>query len=248
MRRPISYEDLIALRIHPLAEVMPPMSAADLNRLTDDIQRNGLLTPIILHEGMILDGRHRRSALVRNRQGGWVEDFHPDGDPVDYVFASNIARRHVSASQLAMIAARMVTTSHGRHAGEADVSQADAANRVRVSIRYVRDAIWLMANDATAADNVFAGHLSLAAAMRAARPREETPPDETMHIDPHPPIAAAVSALAPDDITRTIVQILECDPGEWALALPEALRSRVVTKLDDFARRAYDVLEESSLL
>src|SRR5919206_4489057 len=44
---------------HPGCDLFPLMSDEDLAALADDIGRNGLHTPIIIHEGRILDGRNR---------------------------------------------------------------------------------------------------------------------------------------------------------------------------------------------
>jgi hypothetical protein len=46
--------------VHPYAEIFPAASQEELLALQVDINANGLLKPIILHEDMVLDGRSRR--------------------------------------------------------------------------------------------------------------------------------------------------------------------------------------------
>src|SRR6516164_7782662 len=51
-------------KFHPLADLVPPMSGEEYEALVADIKKNGLLGVIVLHEGMILDGRHRYRACL----------------------------------------------------------------------------------------------------------------------------------------------------------------------------------------
>src|SRR5260370_6733163 len=49
----------LRLPIHPYAELFPLMSPAEFDRLCDDILHNGLQEEIVVHEGQVLEGRHR---------------------------------------------------------------------------------------------------------------------------------------------------------------------------------------------
>jgi hypothetical protein len=51
--------DLTALKPHRFADLLPEMSNDEFSALVEDIRTNGLRVPIVLHEGAILDGRHR---------------------------------------------------------------------------------------------------------------------------------------------------------------------------------------------
>jgi hypothetical protein len=63
------------LRIHPLAETFPPMTGAEFDVLAADIRANGLINPITLFEGMVLDGRNRLRAC--EAAGSALADFGP---------------------------------------------------------------------------------------------------------------------------------------------------------------------------
>jgi hypothetical protein len=49
---------------HPLSAAFPAMSADDFAALVEDIKVNGQREPVIVFEGMVLDGWHRYSACV----------------------------------------------------------------------------------------------------------------------------------------------------------------------------------------
>ena len=50
--------------IHPLAKLMPPMTAEEFTDLKADIRTNGIQMPIYLYEGKIIDGVHRYGAAL----------------------------------------------------------------------------------------------------------------------------------------------------------------------------------------
>src|SRR5690606_39879340 len=78
----------------------------ELRELAEDIRQRGLLQPIVLApDGSILDGRNRYAAC----QLAGVEPQYVtyEGDePYGYALAVNIARRHLSKGQKAMVLAR----------------------------------------------------------------------------------------------------------------------------------------------
>jgi ParB-like chromosome segregation protein Spo0J len=89
------YED------HPLAALFPLMADDELAGLAEDIRKNGLRNPIMIHEGKILDGRNRYRAckLIGREIKAW-EVFHLNGkDPLAYVLSQNLHRRHLTPEQ-----------------------------------------------------------------------------------------------------------------------------------------------------
>ena len=47
------------MKAHPYADILPLLEGEAFDSLVADIRANGLLEPITIHEGMILDGRNR---------------------------------------------------------------------------------------------------------------------------------------------------------------------------------------------
>ena len=93
---------------HEAADAYPLMSAAELDALADDIAKHGLQTPVVLYEGKLLDGRNR--VLACGFAGVDVRTVTLEG-PFDldaWVASQNLYRRHLTASQRAMIAARLL--------------------------------------------------------------------------------------------------------------------------------------------
>lgn len=98
--------------IHELAEAFPPMDGEAFAALVEDIRQNGLLTRITLSaDGKILDGRNRYKACLAAEVEPTFEVYNGDGtreDLVGFVISRNFHRRHLTESQRAMVAARMV--------------------------------------------------------------------------------------------------------------------------------------------
>jgi ParB-like nuclease family protein len=87
------------LTAHPVATLFPDMSADDYAALVEDIRHHGVRTPILVHGGQILDGRHRYRACQElgipcptvnwNGRDLWFE-----------VQSLNLIRRHLSKEQV----------------------------------------------------------------------------------------------------------------------------------------------------
>lgn len=91
---------------HEYCLVFPEMAPEQFRRLSADIKVNGLLHEIVLYEGKILDGRHRFRACSENGMEPRFTNY-VGTDPAGFVASENIARRHLSVSQLGMVAANL---------------------------------------------------------------------------------------------------------------------------------------------
>jgi len=94
---------------HPASKIFPMLSMGRLAELVEDIHQNGLLEPIVTHQGMVLDGRNRylacEMAKVEPRYVEW------DGEckvPELYVYSRNGTRRDLTMGQKAVAAAKLV--------------------------------------------------------------------------------------------------------------------------------------------
>jgi phage N-6-adenine-methyltransferase len=92
-------------QFHALANIFPLADhGPEFEALVEDIRRNGLRQPIVLHEGMILDGRRRYFACKKVGVSPNFEAWNEIGRPIDFVISTNAVRRHLSPSQLAVAA------------------------------------------------------------------------------------------------------------------------------------------------
>lgn len=90
--------------LHPLCSLFPRMVGADFDELKADIGAHGLHQPIVLHDGMILDGGNRYRACL---DVGIEPQFVAfDGaEIVAFVLSANLRRRHMTVGQQAAIVA-----------------------------------------------------------------------------------------------------------------------------------------------
>lgn len=87
---------------HPAANVMPLIEGSEFDTLVNDIREKGLLTSIVLLDGMILDGRNRYRACLEAKVKPKFVQYKGDLEVFDYVWSLNAERRHLSAGQRAM--------------------------------------------------------------------------------------------------------------------------------------------------
>lgn len=119
-------------KYHELCLLFPPCTETELGELCKDIENNGLLTPIVLYEGKILDGRNRTMACLACGVEPRYKQYSGD-NPLSFVISKNMNRRHLSESQRAMIAAKISAYE--------SITQKQAAESFNVSERSVRDAL-----------------------------------------------------------------------------------------------------------
>lgn len=138
------------MKIHPFAEIFPLMNEAGIQELADDIGKHGLRLPITRYQGAILDGRNRFTACELAKVEPVFIEYKGATNDVDlmaFVVSMNLPRRHLTPSQLAMVAAKMANMGEGGNkkshhsanlpSGEPLISQAKAADLVNVSNRTV---------------------------------------------------------------------------------------------------------------
>jgi hypothetical protein len=133
--------DLSPLKAHPVADLFPMLGADELKDMADDIATQGQLQPIVVLDGEILDGRNRHAACELAGVEPKFEPYSGD-DPVGFVVAANMARRHMTKGQRAMIIAQVCLVSkqtmreaagqHGISAGR--ISQASLVIKHRADL------------------------------------------------------------------------------------------------------------------
>lgn len=102
------------MKFHPFAEVFPLLPKAELDELVADIETYGQREPIWIYQGKVLDGRNRFLACQQVKVQIRKREFRgTDAEALALVVSANIRRRQLTASQLAMAAARIATLSVG---------------------------------------------------------------------------------------------------------------------------------------
>jgi hypothetical protein len=128
------------LQIHELASIFPRMPGEEFAALKLDIKANGLLEPIWLYDGKVLDGRHRYYACQETSVEPAFREYE-GSDPRGFVVSLNLKRRHLDATQRSAVAAELANMPLGgalyRSANLqtdiAPVSQTEAATLLNVS-------------------------------------------------------------------------------------------------------------------
>jgi ParB-like chromosome segregation protein Spo0J len=87
------------LDIHPDALILPLMNPEEFRKFKEDIRVNGLVDPIILFQGKILDGRNRYNACMEPGIDVWARNWKGGMHPAEYVLSKNYHRRHLELSE-----------------------------------------------------------------------------------------------------------------------------------------------------
>lgn len=90
------------MKAHPYAEAWPLLGHDELAELAEDIAANGLRSPIVTFDGLILDGRNRFAACRQAKIEPTFTEFEGTPDQaLAFVQSVNNARRHQSKGSLA---------------------------------------------------------------------------------------------------------------------------------------------------
>lgn len=161
---------------HPVADLFPMLAGEDLEELVASINEQGLLQPVVIDDqGRVLDGRNRLAACERLDVIPEVTVYDGE-DPDGYALTVNLARRHLSKGQRAMVTAR---------AGSRNYTEA------QVSKQYVSWARQVLDHAPDLTDAVIAGARSLDDAYKVAQDRKKASTNEAAQM-------AKLHAEAPD--------------------------------------------------
>lgn len=90
---------------HDAATLFPLMDGVELSALVADIRSHGLLEPIVMLDGQILDGRNRHRACELAGVKPIFVDWQANGvSPTEWVVSHNLHRRHLTPAQRAVLA------------------------------------------------------------------------------------------------------------------------------------------------
>jgi hypothetical protein len=192
------------LEFHPLADLFPIMTDAELDELGEDMLKHGQREPIWLYEGKILDGRNRyRACLMKGIEPGTTETRA--AAPLAFVISLNLRRRHLDASQRAMVVAEIAKLPKGAHPpiGGSSPTQDVAAKLLNVSVRSGQRARYVKDHGTPdLVDAVKHGDVRVTAAAEFAK--QNPPLDQHRLIAEHGSPAAAVKAKVKAKADRAV--------------------------------------------
>ena len=188
------------VKYHPIADVWPMMQEDQLQELAADIKKNGLIQPVWLYQGMILDGRNRWAACKIAGVDPKTKEYTGD-EPTCFAVSLNDRRRHMNKGSLAAVAAELEPffAEDARRRYEATVgrpkksvailpqvierqpkAREEAARVHGVSPRYVQDAKKIMVESPEVFERLKAGKMTLQDAKRevAKKPTDDWRKDE----------------------------------------------------------------------
>lgn len=187
-----------------LSTVFPSFQGEqEFTDLVNSIKQDGLIEPIVVWQGKIVDGRHRHLACKEARVQPEYE-YLPDDWSLEKVknrvVALNVLRRHLTTGQRALVAASLATMSIGGNGSnqyeksksanlQNSTSVDTAASQLSVSPRSVSTAKDIKRDTPDLAEKVSKGDMSLNAADRERRKRlglpEKTnaPKPTVIHLD-----------------------------------------------------------------
>jgi N6-adenosine-specific RNA methylase IME4 len=199
------------LRPHPQAGLLPPVPAAELRALVEDVRVRGVAVPLeVTPEGVVVDG-HLRLEAAREAGLEAVPALVVEvADPVEYMLSMTLLRRHLSVSQKAALAVeradyladreqagkrKRANLNHQKRPGVVDVADLPHRGRTRdqaarwagVSPRTIQNAASVKAADPGLFEQIKTG--AVKADQAARRVRQHTR-DHDLPVAPPLPVAA----------------------------------------------------------
>lgn len=160
------------MKYHPLSGIPNLLTGPEFEALVEDIRSHGLREPIVLLDGMVLDGRNRLRACVAAGVEPRTEVYKPEwGDPKAWVL-SKLTGRQMSQPQKWVAAANSV-----RLVG---ITVAQAAAKFAVPESRVRTALKLAQQHPGLFAEVESGKVSYFDACASAFPRVRRVAEKTM--------------------------------------------------------------------
>jgi ParB-like chromosome segregation protein Spo0J len=122
------------LEPHEFCLALPEMSPECFSELAADIAKHGLIHPIVLFEGRILDGRHRHRACLEVGAEPFFEEFTGPGSAYDYVISENLKRRDLTPAQRMDVLTKLIDIMRARAKERQLVGNARGADKTNEAL------------------------------------------------------------------------------------------------------------------
>lgn len=194
--------------VHPAAEFLPRATDEEIEVMRADISAQGIIEPLKVDgDNLLVDGRNRlRVAWELKLKFVPLKRISPK-DVFAYVFSENVARRHLTIGQRAMLGAQMANLPPGRHTADAAasiVSAVSAAKLLDIDRSGIVKARFINTWAKPEALSVKAGAMELNTAYRIACSNKAH--SEQVHKPENPPPNSAVIKL-PGIIDKKLVEV-----------------------------------------
>jgi len=243
---------------HPDAALFPMLPDDELRELADDIKRNGQQLPILVKDGLIIDGRNRYAACVIAGVDPVMEEFTGTDDGIKaFIVSANINRRHMTKAARAMAVA-MVYPEGERGKRNDLLNYSTSADFDK---GYLSQARTVLRESESLAQQVLTGTVSLNDAYKEARivaaARESADARLSRLAERHPDLATAVQeeqltlngaeaeARERDDLDRKRIAGLNESLSVLSGALRRINTGPAVVNLSRFIRDELDDVPDS---
>jgi len=217
------------LKRHPLSGYWPDMPHDDFVELTEDVRERGVIEPIVLLDGKVLDGWHRyRAALSVGRDCPAVQ--YEGDDPAGYVISRNRMRRHVTKKECVKAVLLCVGWRTAGRQLKADAKRQDAGDAPKeMTISEV-------------AEDVGVSRRTVSSAKREIR-------EERGEVEPRPKPRRKPSAAGRDSVRDQIQTLLtERDDARAYVKRLEATNLKLEEEVEEHSERINDLETEVSNL
>lgn len=176
------------MEVHEYCRLFPEMTEQEFAELCTSVAQHGVRQPVIVHEGKIVDGRHRERAAMMVGKPVPYQEWDGQGSLLAFVVDLNLHRRSLTTGQRAAIAVEAKDRLHAeyrerslanlKHSGKAfdrvikiDNStanaQSQAAAMMQVSAGYVHEAERIREQSPETFEAVKSGRLTIPQAKRS---------------------------------------------------------------------------------
>lgn len=209
--------------IHATANLFPFIEGEDFDDLVRSLSEQGQHTPVVVADGVLLDGRNRLRACVAAGLKP-VAVLYDGGDADAFALSVNIDRRHLSKGQRAMIAARAM----------GDLETKSIAEQIGMTAGRVAQARTVLNFAPELADSVVSGATSLDEAYKQARERKQEQADAEQTAKDSIARLNRLAKLAPDFAEQVTEERLSLREAEAAYkARTEEQRERAIKWASD---------------
>lgn len=162
----------VGITWHPYADIFPWLEGAAREELKADIEKNGVLEPIVFLDGAILDGRNRYE-IARELGIEYPLVEYVGDDPLGFVLSKNLSRRHLTDRQRADVAAKLAKLPRGRPSENPSIdgiTATEAAKIMDVPVKAVERSKAIQENAAPELKAAYeSGEVSQSAAAEVAK-------------------------------------------------------------------------------